>query len=365
MQNGMTRRDVLRMGMLGATAGSLGLGWTGQAHAALPGPLRAYIFCHSVGKREHIARFKEDYKVDVEVTCWVSNATSLTRMSTGAGKGFDVFNINAQYVPPLLKQKTVLPIDYSKIPNTQYMFPMFQKPAWSTADGKIYSLPFMIGYDSVLYNAEKVEHVDSYGALFDEKYKGRISLRDDPQLSIAMAALYLGYTKPFELTSADLKKVRDFLIKKKPLFRKLWTGYGEVISLMKSGEAWIVGDGWLSMHAALLKDGMKVKLARPKERGLIWTHDWLIPKGADERGMLPTIYAFMDWTLGKEMGGTMSREGNYISPSKRAVEFLTPEEAKAIGYTDFMTLWNESLPMNVFPENLQEWNDTWSQFKAA
>jgi spermidine/putrescine-binding protein len=366
METTMDRRDLLRLGIAATAAGLAGpLGRYSASEAALQGPLRAYVPCVSVGKAEYFADFKAQHNVDVDVTCWVSNSTTLTRMAAGGGKLFDVIDINSQFTTALIRQNLVQPIDLDQIPNSKYLFPMFQKPAHSTVDGKMYSLPFTAGYDSILYNAEKVDNVNSYGALFDERYKGQISLRDDPQTSIAMTALYMGYTKPFTLTSADLKKVGDFLISKKPLLRRLWTGYGEVISMVKSGEVWLVGSAWMPMHRQLLRDGAKVKFARPKEKALMWTHDLLIPKGPETRGMMPTVYAYMDWSLGKFMAGHLSRDLGYISPSKRTLEFLTPEEAKGFGYDEIETLWSSMLPMITYPENLQEWNDTWSRFKAA
>lgn len=359
----ISRRDVLRTGIAAAIAALADPG--GAAAAALPGPLRAYVPCVSVGKAEYLADFKEQTKVDVEVTCWVSNTTTLTRMATGGGKLFDVVDINSQFTTALIRQKLVQPLDLEQIPNAKHLFPVFQKPAHSTVDGKMYSLPFTAGYDSILYNADKVENVDSYGALFDERYKGQISLRDDPQTSIAMTALYMGYSKPFDLSAADLKKIGDFLISRKRLVRRLWTGYGEVISMLKSGEVWLVGSAWMPMHRQLLRDGAKVKFARPKEKALMWTHDLLIPVGVEARGMLPTVYAYMDWSLGKFMAGHLSRDLAYISPSRRTLELLTPEEARGLGYHELESLWANMLPMTTYPENLQEWNDTWSRFKAA
>ena len=257
------------------------------------------------------------------------------------------------------------PIDYSRIPNAKFMAPEFAETAYSTVGGKRYSLPFMFGYDSVLYNRKKIEHVDSYGVLFDEKYKGQIALKDDPQFSIMQTALYMGYADPYKLTSKDLKDITDFLIKKKPLFRKLWSGFAEVISLMKNEEVVAVGDGWISMAWTLNKGGMDTALALPKEKALVWTFDWVMPKEVIERGMEETVYAFMNWSLSPEQTANMGRNVGYVSPAQTGVGLLTPEEAKVIGYTDFQNVIRNGLPMSQFPENIQEWNDSWTRFKAA
>ncbi len=81
----------------------------------------------------------------------------------------------------------------------------------------------------MVYNRKKLGTLDSYAILFDEKYKGQISIKDDPGVMIPITALYMGYTNPWRLETGDLKKITDFLIAKKPMFRKLWGGFAEAV----------------------------------------------------------------------------------------------------------------------------------------
>ncbi len=364
-----TRRDDIRFGAGASAAGLAGtglpMGIAIAQPAPLKGPLNGFLHCHTMGKAEDMAKFKAEAKVDANVTCWTSNTDTLTKMASGGGKTFDVFNISMQFIPPLIQRGLVAPIDFSKVPNTQYLAPMFAKPTWSTVGGKQYSVPYMFGYDSILYNKKKVEHVDSYDVLYGDKYKGQVAIRDDPQLSIIQTALYLGYPNPFKLSAKDLKEISDFLIKKKGNFRKLWNGFAEAISLIKSEEVVALGDGWIAMQWTLRKDGMDVGLAMPKEKVPVWTHDWLMPKEVPERGMAETAYAYMNWSIGQEQAANMGRNVGYVSPSLAGLKILTEEEAKAIGYDTYETVWNNGVPMTEYPENIQEWNDAWSRFKAA
>jgi spermidine/putrescine-binding protein len=369
MSGRYSRREAMRFGA-GAAAGLAAAGLpvgiaVGQSAGTLKGPLNGSLFCHTMGKAEDIAKFKAEAKVEANVTCWTSNTDTLTKIASGGGKTFDVFNISMQFIPPLIQRGLVAPLDLSKVPNAQHLAPMFAKPEWSTVGGKQYSLPFMFGYDSVLYNKKKLDHVDSYAVLFDDKYKGQISIRDDPQLSIIQTALFLGYDNPFKLSAKDLKDISDFLIKKKGNFRKLWTGFAEAVSLMKSEEVIALGDGWIAMAWTLRKDGMDVGLALPKEKVPVWTHDWLMPKEAVDRGMAETVYAYMNWSLGADQAANMGRSVGYVSPSLAGLKLLTAEEAKTIGYDTYEAVWKNGVPMLETPANIQEWNDAWSRFKAA
>jgi spermidine/putrescine transport system substrate-binding protein len=363
------RRSFLKRGAGLAVVGMGGMAGArtalSQSAGATKSALNGFIFCHTMGSAADVAKFKAATNIDMNATCWSTSLDTLSRIVSGGGKIFDIFSSSRQFIPPLVSRNVLAPIDFSKIPNAKFLAPEFADPSYSTVGDKHYSLPFMFGYDSILYNRKKIENVDSYGILFDEKYKGQVAIKDDPQLSIMQTALFLGYADPYKLTSKDLKDITDFLIKKKPIFRKLWSGFAEVISLMKNEEVVAVGDGWISMAWTLNKGGMDTALALPKEKALVWTFDWVMPKEVIERGMDETVYAFMNWSLSPEQTANMARSVGYVSPAMTGVKLLTPEEAKVTGYTDYENIIRNGLQMSQFPENIQEWNDAWTRFKAA
>ena len=103
--------------------------------------------------------------------------------------------------------------------------------------------------------------------LFDERYKGKIGLRDDPYYKHLVAALAMGKKNAFRLDSAELKEVKEFLIAKKPIFRTLWQSFSDVVNLMKSGDMWAT-QGWLPMYWVLKRqEGVNVRYPVPQEGG--------------------------------------------------------------------------------------------------
>ena len=73
-----------------------------------------------------------------------------------------------------------LALDLGKIPNAKKLMPLFQDEI-VVRDGKPYFIPVYWGYDSVLYNTEAIaeDMAQSWGILFDDKYAGKVALRDD------------------------------------------------------------------------------------------------------------------------------------------------------------------------------------------
>src|SRR5204862_3559676 len=89
----------------------------------------------------------------------------------------------------------------------------------------------------------------SWAAIYDPKYKGLITVPDNP-IQIADAALYLsktqpslGITDPYELTSKQLDAAVKLLKQQKPLIKKYWALASDEIDLFKNGDA-TVGAAW-------------------------------------------------------------------------------------------------------------------------
>lgn len=365
MTHDVSRRHALKMGFAMPGLAALG-GGSALAQTAKPG-FNAMIFCHSMGTPAEIGAFKAATGIEANVACWGSNTDTITKLASGAGRTFDVFNLSRQFIPVAIQRGLIAPLDMSKVPNAASLAPYFKEPAYAMSGGKQYSVPFMFGYDAVTYNKKKLGHVDSYGILFDEKYKGQIAIKDDPGVMIPQTALFLGHPDPWKLKTADLKEVTDFLIKKKPIFRKLWGGFAEAVSLLRSEEVVAVGDGWISMAWALNEGGKSndFAIANPKEKALVWTHDWIMSKEAASRPAADSVYAFMDWSIGADQSANMGRKVGYVSPSTAGLKILSKEEAKVIGYEDYENIFKTGMPMNEFPANYQEWVESWSRFKAA
>ena len=99
-----SRRDALKLGLASATTTVLPLRGgpaLAQVTQTLKGPLNAIIHCHTVGKAEDIALFKEMAGIDVNVSCFTTNTDVLTRMAAGGGRQFDVYTMNIQFLKPV------------------------------------------------------------------------------------------------------------------------------------------------------------------------------------------------------------------------------------------------------------------------
>lgn len=359
----LSRRALLRWGGLAlATTGASPLARWAFAATSLPGPLRL-LAGPSATKPEILKPFEEQLGVKIELAPYGSPTDTINKLlAPGGTRLFDVASTTSEFVRPLIERGVILPIDFDKIPNTKYLQPVAESFI-QRKDGKPYNLPHYWGFDTVLYNTKVFPPDDpathTWKILFDEKNKGRVALRDNAYESILITAIYLGYPQPTKLTRNDLKEVTKFLISKKPLFRTLWTGFAQGVSLLASGEV-VAMFGWGIMRTTLQGQGYPIRSNWPKEGIGYWGHTYFVPK---DTSVLPTVYAWLDYVLGEHYSVVITRGSGVLSTSTLVRKQIPESEFKELGFD--LTERGLKLFQLALPDNLNEWLQAWAEFKSA
>jgi spermidine/putrescine transport system substrate-binding protein len=162
------------------------------------------------------------------------------------------------------------PIDTSKLSNWGDVFDDLKKVNGADADGQQWFVPWDWGNTSVIYRADLVDITEeSWNILWDERYKGKISMGNDITDTAIIAALLVGAADPYDMTDAEIEKVRLLLQKQKPLVRFYWSDSTEFEQAMATGEI-LVASAWNSSVATLRSQGIDVKYMTPKEGRLNW-----------------------------------------------------------------------------------------------
>ena len=357
----LNRRQFMAASSAAATGATALAGFMdGPAFAVLPGPLRLFTVA-VCGRDKDINVAREDLGLDIKVTFNVAHTETFAKLNAGVlSPQQDLLHIQQPFVKPLAKQKWILPVDLTTLKNYNRIFPQFQRPEWAVLDGKMYGLPYYWGYNSIVYNAKHMpDGGESWGRLWDDRYKGRLSLRDDALSSIQPVALFLGYN-PNQMTTAQLEDCKKFLISKKGHFRQLWSTYAEAVNLLRSEEVWALW-GWVPMVNELRKAGMDVRYGLPKEKAIAWFGTLVVSK---DTKVMPSVYAFLDWVLDEKFATSMAKDFGYRMTTTAHMKNLTPEEIKDQQLDNIDALIN-NLFIQELPENLNDWVRVWSEFKSA
>jgi putative spermidine/putrescine transport system substrate-binding protein len=198
----------------------------------------------------------------------------------------------------LIYGKDVQPVDPSKVPDFKNFPKVFQSPPNNTVDGKHYGISLQWGPNTLLYNTQKVRPAPtSWAAIYSPKYKGEITVPDNP-IQIADAALYLSKSKPalritdpYELNETQFNAAIALLKTQKPLIKKYWALASDEIDLFKNGDA-VIGASWPYQTNTLRDAKAPVKDLVPKEGATGWLDTWMVSAKTKN---LDCAYKWLAW----------------------------------------------------------------------
>ena len=210
-------------------------------------------------------------------------------MRTGGGGGggqYDLVSASGDASLRLIYGGDVQPVNVNLIPSWKDFISIFKSPAHNTVEGVHYGVSVQWGPNTLLYNTKQVKPAPtSWGAIYSSKYKGRITVPDNP-IQIADAALYLSKSKrslgikdPYELTKSQLDAAVSLLKTQRKLTKKYWESAADEINLFKSGDA-VIGASWPYQTLQLQAAKAAVKELIPKEGATGWADTWMLAKKA-------------------------------------------------------------------------------------
>ena len=331
------------VGGFGATAGELNfLGWEGYTDPSFTN------------------MFEKETGCEVTATYVGSNDDFAPKLASSPGV-YDIVSVSADTTGVLVEAGLVEPLDMSRIEHWDEIYPLFRNAKGINRDGKVWGVPLTWGSIPLMYRTDKITEVpDSYAALWDPKYKGRIAMWDDKS-AIYNAARLLGYSNVYNLTDEQMAAVKKKLVEQKPLLRKYWTTAGELINLYASGEVWISNTWGGYQVAELKKQGIPVAEFLPKEKADGWADNWQIVKGSPNTDC---AYKYINFILSpRGQCGISSLTGYSAANPVAAKECMSPEEFVAkhqddIGYVDSLVMWET-------PAHLDSYTNLWNAVKAA
>jgi putative spermidine/putrescine transport system substrate-binding protein/spermidine/putrescine transport system substrate-binding protein len=320
----------------------------------------AFLGWEGYADQSFVADFEKETGCKVTATYVGSNDDFAPKLAAGGGL-YDIVSVSADSTGVLVAAGLVEPLDVSRIAAFNDIYPLFRNAKGINSDGQVWGVPLTWGSIPLMYRTDKItEEPNSYAALWDEKYKGRVSLWDDKS-AIFNTARLLGYDNVYDLTDEQLEAVKQKLIAGKPQLRKYWTTAGELINLFASGEVWISNTWGGFQVAELQKQGIPVKEFLPKEKADGWVDNWQIVKGTPNADC---AYKYINFTLSaRGQCGISTVTGYSAANPVAAKECMTPEEYTAkhqddINYVDSLVMWE-------MPARLDVYTNIWNAIKAA
>jgi spermidine/putrescine transport system substrate-binding protein len=261
--------------------------------------------------------FTKETGIEVNYETYASNEEMLAKLVSGAQR-YDLVQPSEYTVEALIKEKHLLPLDKSKLPNLKNLDPQFRN---RVHDPELtYSVPWMAGSVGIVVNTEKVkDDIKGYDDVFQERFKGRIVILDDPAEIVSWALVTLG-KGPNDVTPENLALVKPLLERWLPLV-KVFDSDSPKTPLLNGDVD--IGVVWSGEAALLYREDKKFKYVLPAEGAHQFIDSLAIPiNAANSAGAL----AFINYILRPDVSKLISDDFPYTNPNLEARKLISAED---------------------------------------
>jgi spermidine/putrescine transport system substrate-binding protein len=294
------------------------------ARAADAGVLHIYNWTDYTAP-DLLTKFTKETGIKVSLDTYDSNETLLAKLKAGA-TGYDVVIASSDFVPILIDQKLIQPVDAASMSNFSHLAPQWKARTW---DPKAeYTVPWQWGTTSFVYDTKVYpDPVDSMATLFTPPavFKGQIGMFGSPSEVIGMALVYLG-KPPCNEDPTTLKAVMAMLEAQKP-FVKVYNSDG-ILDRMTSGETTMSME-WSGGAARIRAAKPTVRYVYPKEGIVGWMDNLAVPVGAPDA---ENAKKFLNFLMDPQNAAIETNFAGYQNGVDGSNAFVKPEIVNAPEY---------------------------------
>lgn len=304
-----------------------------------------------------VSEFERLTGCKVNYTTFESNENMYSKLS-GGGVSYDVIVPSDYMVEKLIEENMLLKLDYNNIPNYAKYFD--NEKYGYLLDGGIsdYGVIYNIGTTILIYNTKLVkEKPTSWKVLWDEQYKGKVLMFNNPRDAFAIAQFVLG--QDLNTTNkADLDAAAELLMEQRKNVKPEYV-MDEVFIKMESGDyafaTYYAGD-----YELMKSNNPDLDFVLPEE-GVNYFYDaFCIPSSAQNK---KGAEAFINFMLEPEVALANAEFIYYATPNKAVTEneeysLINSEAVYPKEVKNFQMFHN--LPQDI----LQYMNDNWMKVKT-
>ena len=286
-------------------------------------------------RRPSSTQFEADTGTQVRIRLAASQAPELGLLTTERDHPLtDICTVVGARLHQFVEAGIIEPLDTTRLKNWNRINPLYANADWLRVDGSVMAVPLVVGANVLVFDTREVAPApDSWGAMFDPKYKGRVTYDIEDFLLCTMLLqgadpTFLSYLGKPELAAQAVNAARDKLIASKSQVVRFFDEGSELQQMLTGGDA-VLAQTYSSAPARLILAGQPFRRVVPREGSLAFVYNFAIVKGAPNRD---AAYAFLDAMLGTpDIGAALTRSAGYTSSMLDAGEGLSDIEQAAYG----------------------------------
>jgi spermidine/putrescine transport system substrate-binding protein len=317
--------------------------------------------------------WKKDNGVEIRATYIGNHDDIQAKIKSGGAEGADLITYYQGYKPLYSELGILHAIDEAKLPNLAGSFPFWLTDIegqhfFVDADGTRTGVPWTFGAIGITYDSAAIDELSSWYDLLDPSLKGKVAVVDDPVGSLTLASHVLGYD-PSTVTEEQLKDVEDLLRKMVAQSKGVSPSFGDMTTLLVSGDAVACWQGWAAMNKFALDAGKDtVKTNVPKEGSFTFADAYAIPSTVDN---LDTAHAWINQVLDPQ---TNAEAAEYLVAGvtiEAALPLLDEATAALYDYSNVDSFFEKAPLYNNPPVEsdqyvtISQWQEKWQEIKAG
>ena len=304
-----------------------------------------------------VTQFERLTGCEVNYTTFESNENMYSKLS-GGGVSYDIVIPSDYMVERLMSEEMLLKLDYSNIPNFNKYFDNERYGNLIENGIKDYAVIYNVGSTILIYNKKLVkEEPTSWNVLWDEQYKGKVLMFNNPRDAFAVAQFALGQS--INTTDmSDWDAAADYLMEQRKIVKPEYV-MDEVFIKMESGEyafaTYYAGD-----YEIMVQNNPDLGFAFPQEGVNTFYDAMCIPKASQNK---KGAEAFINFMMEPEVALANAEYIYYATPNKSVIENedYSLGDSKAV-YPE--NLQNTQAFHNLPTDTLQYMNNLWMKVKG-
>ena len=315
-----------------------------------------YISDGSDGGMDINKEFEELTGIKVNYTTYDTNESMYAKINSG-GADYDVIVPSDYMIGKMASEGLLAKLDFDNIPNMALIGDQYKSRDYDPNNE--YCVPYTWGVVGLIYNTTMVdEEIDSWDALWDEKYAGNILMFNNSRDAFAIASKKLGLS--MNPTSVEeIEQAAEELKKQKPVVQAYVMD--EIFDKMEGGEA-AIAPYYAGDAMVMMEENPDLAFVIPKEGTNYFVDAMCVPATSTQKEAAEMYINFMCET---EVALANCEFIGYSTPQVEA-EQLLPDELKnsPIMYPSAEVLANTET-FNVLPDDLSAaMDEAWSEAKS-
>jgi spermidine/putrescine transport system substrate-binding protein len=211
-------------------------------------------------------------------------------------------------------------LDKSELPNVEAnLLDSLKSPSFDP--NREFSVPWQSGMGAIIYRRDLTGDIKSVNALFDPKFKGKVTMLTEMRDTVGLVMLGEGMNPEEASTDEMLQAIEKIEQASESGQVRRFTGNDYARDLLK-GDA-VISVGWSGDAIQLQADNENVQVLLPEEGFMLWSDNMQIPVGAPHAY---TAQKFMDFVYQPEIAADIAAWVNYVTPVKGVQDILAKKD---------------------------------------